>query len=185
MGRKTNFFYKVVANTMQYKYQEASCNLPTLGTDCLCGMMQTTDFGPLRHCKKYTLIIILRDATMLSCCFPKSTGVFLPDLHCEQQNCMQGAKKNPAGLASPHSAAAFWWCNHNSASGEFNMDLCAERVQGLGKLSCALQTTQIKISQHELFCCMTLSPHGTSVKWKRSCMITDITTQTMYTIIAW
>lgn len=94
-------------------------------------------------------------------------------------------RKIQPGWHLPTLQLPFWWCKHNSASGEFNMDLCAERVQRLGKLSCALQTTQMKISQHELFCCMTLSPHGTSVKWKRSCMITDITTQTMYTIIAW
>lgn len=56
-------------------------------------MEKPTAFGPLTHCKKYSFTIIFRDATTLSWFFPKSTGVLLPDLHCEQQNCKQGAKK--------------------------------------------------------------------------------------------
>lgn len=108
------------------------------------GMVKPTAFGPLTHCKSYTFIIIHRDATTLSCSFPKLTGVFLPDLHCEQQNCKQGAKKKPARLSSPPLWLPVFWFNHSSQSWGYSVDLCAERAQRLGKLSHGLQTTQMK-----------------------------------------
>lgn len=56
---------------MQYKYQEVSYNfLPNLGTDYLSGMVKLTAFSPLTNCKKYTIIIVFRDATRVSCFFP-------------------------------------------------------------------------------------------------------------------
>lgn len=39
-SKENQLSYKVVANTMLYKYQEVFCNfLATLGTDSLCGMV--------------------------------------------------------------------------------------------------------------------------------------------------
>lgn len=44
LNKKTPLFHKIVANTMQYKYQEVSYNfLPNLGTDYLSrGMVKLT-----------------------------------------------------------------------------------------------------------------------------------------------
>lgn len=46
-------------------------------------------------------------------------------------------RKIQPGWHLPTLQLPFWWCNHNSASGEFNMDLCAERVQTGKTLMCS------------------------------------------------
>lgn len=179
IARKTNFFYKVVANIMQYKYQEVFCNfLPTLGTECLCGMVKPTAFGPCMHCKNYTFIIILRDATMLSLFFSQIHRSFPTWPALWAAELQAGRKEKPARLSPPLCSCLFGGVA-TAASHEGTVWTC---VQGLGKLHMISKRPKWKPLTGIILLCDTVT-HG----WqgKRSCMNTDITTQTTYTIIAW
>lgn len=141
IARKTNFFYKVVANIMQYKYQEVFCNfLPTLGTECLCGMVKPTAFGPCMHCKNYTFIIILRDATMLSLFFSQIHRSFPTWPALWAAELQAGHKEKASQAVTPSLQLPVSWCSHSSKSWGYSVDLCA----GTGKTSHDLQTTQMK-----------------------------------------
>lgn len=67
------------------------------------------------------------------CFFPKPTGIFLPDVHCEQQNCRQDEKKKPARLSPPLCSCLFGGVT-TAASHEGTVWTCVQRAQGLGKL---------------------------------------------------
>lgn len=179
IARKNIFFYKVVANTMQYKYQEV---LPTLGTDHLCGMVKPTGFGPLMHSKNYT-IIILRDATMLSCFIPKAFFFYLTCTVSSRTASRVQRKSQPG--CHPHSAAACLVVKPQERVLMVQCGLLCRESSGTGKtLTWSPNYPNENLLTWIILLCDTVT-HGPLIKWKGSCMNTDITTQTMYTIIAW
>lgn len=167
---------------MQYKYQEVFCNfLPTLSTDCLCGTVKPTAFGPLRHCKNYTFIVMLRDATLLSCFFPNKFFPTWPALWAAELQA--GCKEKPVRLPSLFCSCLFGGVI-TTASLEVTMWTSVQRAQTGKTLAWSPNYPNENLLTWIILLCDTVT-HGPSIKWKTSCMATDITTQTMFTIIAW